>query len=225
MPENRRKDWSRHFHERSDSARSLQRPRPKSRASSPGTGRPLPRAEHPGRPARLCARHARMGIPAHRMRSLHEMRARAHPHQYGLCRRQSARRTDVHRRGSRRGRGRHRRAVRGTRGRTALPDDRRHDVRPQDRNVHREHREMPPARKPQSGRRRGGGVHALPETPDRHGEPEGKRAARRGAAPGPLHPQRHHPAFLLRNPPAKKDAWADLQAVMAVFGRKPAPRR
>ena len=34
-----------------------------------------------------------------------------------------------------------------------------------------------------------------------------------------------HPAFLLRNPPAKKDAWADLQAVMAVFGRKPAPRR
>ena len=35
----------------------------------------------------------------------------------------------------------------------------------------------------------------------------------------------YHPAFLLRNPPAKKDAWADLQAVMAVFGRKPAPRR
>ena len=34
----------------------------------------------------------------------------------------------------------------------------------------------------------------------------------------------YHPAFLLRNPPAKKDAWADLQAVMAVFGRKPAPR-
>ena len=35
----------------------------------------------------------------------------------------------------------------------------------------------------------------------------------------------YHPAFLLRNPPAKKDAWTDLQAVMAVFGRKPAPRR
>ena len=35
----------------------------------------------------------------------------------------------------------------------------------------------------------------------------------------------YHPAYLLRNPPAKKDAWADLQAVMAVFGRKPAPRR
>ncbi len=35
----------------------------------------------------------------------------------------------------------------------------------------------------------------------------------------------YHPAFLLRNPAAKKDAWADLQAVMAVFGRKPAPRR
>ena len=35
----------------------------------------------------------------------------------------------------------------------------------------------------------------------------------------------YHPAFLLRNPPAKKDAWVDLQAVMAVFGRKPAPRR
>jgi len=35
----------------------------------------------------------------------------------------------------------------------------------------------------------------------------------------------YHPAFLLRNPPAKKDAWADLQAVMAEFGRKPVPRR
>ncbi len=35
----------------------------------------------------------------------------------------------------------------------------------------------------------------------------------------------YHPAYLLRNPPAKKDAWTDLQAVMAVFGRKPAPRR
>ena len=34
----------------------------------------------------------------------------------------------------------------------------------------------------------------------------------------------YHPAYLLRNKPAKKDAWADLQAVMAVFGRKPAPR-
>ena len=34
----------------------------------------------------------------------------------------------------------------------------------------------------------------------------------------------YHPAYLLRNNSAKKDAWADLQAVMAVFGRKPAPR-
>ena len=34
----------------------------------------------------------------------------------------------------------------------------------------------------------------------------------------------YHPAYLLRNKSAKKDAWADLQAVMAVFGRKPAPR-
>ncbi len=28
-----------------------------------------------------------------------------------------------------------------------------------------------------------------------------------------------HPAYLLRNPPAKKDAWEDLQKVMAVFGK------
>ena len=35
----------------------------------------------------------------------------------------------------------------------------------------------------------------------------------------------YHPAYLLRNKPAKKDAWADLQAVMAVFGRKPPTRR
>lgn len=31
----------------------------------------------------------------------------------------------------------------------------------------------------------------------------------------------YHPAFLLRNPPAKKDVWQDLQIVMAEFGRKP----
>jgi len=29
-----------------------------------------------------------------------------------------------------------------------------------------------------------------------------------------------HPAYLLRNPPAKKDAWDDLQKVMAVFGKQ-----
>jgi DNA polymerase len=28
-----------------------------------------------------------------------------------------------------------------------------------------------------------------------------------------------HPAYLLRNPPAKKDTWADLQVVMKVLGR------
>ncbi|OGV51365.1 MAG: hypothetical protein A2017_20355 [Lentisphaerae bacterium GWF2_44_16] len=28
-----------------------------------------------------------------------------------------------------------------------------------------------------------------------------------------------HPAYLLRNPPAKKDAWEDLQKVMKVFGK------
>ena len=32
-----------------------------------------------------------------------------------------------------------------------------------------------------------------------------------------------HPAYLLRNPPAKKEACEDLQKVMQVFGRKPAP--
>ncbi|MFO7936518.1 MAG: uracil-DNA glycosylase [Kiritimatiellia bacterium] len=30
-----------------------------------------------------------------------------------------------------------------------------------------------------------------------------------------------HPAYLLRNPAAKRDAWNDLQMVMKVFGRKP----
>ena len=33
-----------------------------------------------------------------------------------------------------------------------------------------------------------------------------------------------HPAYLLRNPPAKKEAWADLQAVLARLGR-PVPER
>lgn len=35
----------------------------------------------------------------------------------------------------------------------------------------------------------------------------------------------YHPAYLLLNKLAKKDAWADLQAVMAFFGRKPKPRQ
>ena len=32
-----------------------------------------------------------------------------------------------------------------------------------------------------------------------------------------------HPAYLLRNPPAKKEVWADLQAVLKRLGRKPPP--
>lgn len=34
-----------------------------------------------------------------------------------------------------------------------------------------------------------------------------------------------HPAYLLRNPSAKKEAWDDLQKVMNFFGKKPAPKR
>ena len=30
----------------------------------------------------------------------------------------------------------------------------------------------------------------------------------------------YHPAYLLRNPPAKTDVWADLKKVMAVLGLK-----
>lgn len=33
-----------------------------------------------------------------------------------------------------------------------------------------------------------------------------------------------HPAYLLRNPAAKKEAWEDLQKVMKFFGKKPAPK-
>jgi DNA polymerase len=33
-----------------------------------------------------------------------------------------------------------------------------------------------------------------------------------------------HPAYLLRNPSAKKEAWEDLQKVMKYFGKKPAPK-
>ena len=33
-----------------------------------------------------------------------------------------------------------------------------------------------------------------------------------------------HPAYLLRNPPAKKDVWQDLQAVMREFGKTPPPK-
>jgi DNA polymerase len=32
-----------------------------------------------------------------------------------------------------------------------------------------------------------------------------------------------HPAYLLRNPPAKKEAWEDLKAVLAFLGRTPPP--
>ena len=35
----------------------------------------------------------------------------------------------------------------------------------------------------------------------------------------------YHPAYLLRAPEAKADAWKDLQQVMAVFGKTPQPRR
>lgn len=35
----------------------------------------------------------------------------------------------------------------------------------------------------------------------------------------------YHPAYLLRDPAAKADAWKDLQQVMAVFGKTPPPRR
>ncbi|MFA6292371.1 MAG: uracil-DNA glycosylase [Victivallales bacterium] len=33
-----------------------------------------------------------------------------------------------------------------------------------------------------------------------------------------------HPAYLLRNPSAKREAWEDLKKVMKFFGKKPAPR-
>ncbi len=34
-----------------------------------------------------------------------------------------------------------------------------------------------------------------------------------------------HPAYLLRNPPAKKEVWADLQTVLKRLGRKPPPMK
>jgi DNA polymerase len=34
-----------------------------------------------------------------------------------------------------------------------------------------------------------------------------------------------HPAYLLRNPPAKPDAWKDLQKVMSVLGLKPPKKK
>jgi DNA polymerase len=39
----------------------------------------------------------------------------------------------------------------------------------------------------------------------------------------PLMPT-YHPAYLLRNPPAKKDVWEDLQTVLKQLGRTPPPR-
>jgi DNA polymerase len=33
----------------------------------------------------------------------------------------------------------------------------------------------------------------------------------------------YHPAYLLRNPPAKHEAWADLKAVLARLGKEPPP--
>jgi DNA polymerase len=34
-----------------------------------------------------------------------------------------------------------------------------------------------------------------------------------------------HPAFLLRNPPAKKEVWEDLQQVMRFLGKDPSLTR
>ncbi len=34
-----------------------------------------------------------------------------------------------------------------------------------------------------------------------------------------------HPAYLLRNPAAKRDVWEDMKAVLAKLGKKPPPRR
>lgn len=34
-----------------------------------------------------------------------------------------------------------------------------------------------------------------------------------------------HPAYLLRNPPSKKEAWSDLQAVLTRLGRTPPPAK
>ena len=33
-----------------------------------------------------------------------------------------------------------------------------------------------------------------------------------------------HPAYLLRNPPAKREVWEDMQLVMRELGLKPPPR-
>jgi DNA polymerase len=35
----------------------------------------------------------------------------------------------------------------------------------------------------------------------------------------------YHPAYLLRNPPAKADVWKDLQNIMAYLGLQPPKRR
>lgn len=45
-----------------------------------------------------------------------------------------------------------------------------------------------------------------------------------GLPPARLMPT-YHPAYLLRNPPAKSEVWHDLQEVMRFLGLKPAPRR
>jgi uracil-DNA glycosylase len=52
-----------------------------------------------------------------------------------------------------------------------------------------------------------------------------------GAMRGRIHDYRgiqtvvtYHPAFLLRDPTQKKEAWKDLQMAMAALGVKPPPR-
>jgi uracil-DNA glycosylase len=35
----------------------------------------------------------------------------------------------------------------------------------------------------------------------------------------------YHPSYLLRNPPAKKDAWQDLQILMQAMGISPPERK
>lgn len=57
------------------------------------------------------------------------------------------------------------------------------------------------------------------QTQDKLSDLRGKFHSYRGIALMPT----LHPAYLLRNPPAKKEAWEDLQQVMAKLGLKPKP--
>ena len=122
--------------------------------------------------------------PARRDRRLPALQAGAVAHEPGLRRRQPRRGSGVRGRGARRRRGRAGRAVRGQGGPAADQDDRGDGLFAR-RRLHLQRPQVPPARQPQPGARRGGELRAVPQAPARRDPAAHDRRAREVRRPVP----------------------------------------